>query len=67
MRREFDCVDPEKEVPSQVPLIYRRVLVAISTAGTGKSGDRKVVKMGEMAEKRALKAVYALIPLYLFL
>ena len=43
------------------------VLVARSTAGTGKSGDRKVVKMGEMAEKRALKAVYALIPLYIFL
>ena len=42
------------------------MLVAISTAGTGKSGDRKVVKMGKMAEKRALKAVYALIPLYLF-
>ena len=34
------------------------VLVAKSTAGTRKSGDRKVVKMGKMAEKRALKAVY---------
>ena len=34
------------------------VLIAKSTAGTGKSGDRKVVKMGKMAKKRALKAVY---------
>ena len=38
--------------------LWKTVLVGNSTARTGKSGDRKVVKMCKMAEKRALKAVY---------